>query len=445
MRYQNYVTGLHQKDKGVIELTETKVSEFSTKDSYLNELAGSKKNLKNGQTGQVKGKYGKYGGQYVPEVLMPALEELEEGYERYKNDPEFLAELDHYLRDFAGRETPLYFARNLSKKYGSKIYLKREDLVHGGAHKLNNAIGQALLAKYMGKTRLIAETGAGQHGTATAMAGANLGFETVVYMGAKDVKRQQMNAYRMELMGTEVVPVETGSKTLKDAINEAFRDWVTNIENTHYLIGSVVGPHPYPVIVRDFQSVIGREVKEQILQKEGRMPDSIIACAGGGSNAMGIFYPFIEDKDVKLIAVEAGGKALKCTEKAALHSASLCAGEEGILHGARTKVLQDKNGQILESESVSAGLDYSGVGPELAYLSDIGRVTARYATDDEALEAFHELSRHEGIIPALESSHALAYLKKASEAGELGEVVVVNLSGRGDKDLETVLSLRGGI
>ena len=263
----------------------------------------------------VKGKYGKYGGQYVPEVLMPALEELEEGYERYKNDPEFLAELDHYLRDFAGRETPLYFARNLSKKYGSKIYLKREDLVHGGAHKLNNAMGQALLAKYMGKTRLIAETGAGQHGTATAMAGANLGFETIVYMGAKDVKRQQMNAYRMELMGTEVKAVHTGSKTLKDAINEAFRDWVTNIGNTHYLIGSVVGPHPYPVIVRDFQSVIGREVKEQILEKEGRMPDSIIACAGGGSNAMGIFHPFIEDKEVKLIAVEAGGKALKCTEK----------------------------------------------------------------------------------------------------------------------------------
>ncbi len=317
--------------------------------------------------------------------------------------------------------------------------------MHGGAHKLNNAIGQALLAKYMGKTRLIAETGAGQHGTATAMAGANLGFETVVYMGAKDVKRQQMNAYRMELMGTEVKPVETGSKTLKDAINEAFRDWVTNIENTHYLIGSVVGPHPYPVMVRDFQSVIGREVKEQILQKEGRMPDSIIACAGGGSNAMGIFHPFVEDTEVKLIAVEAGGKALKCTQKAALHSACLCAGEEGILHGARTKVLQDKNGQILESESISAGLDYSGVGPELAYLSESGRVTARYATDNEALEAFHELSRLEGIIPALESSHALAYLKKASETGELGEVVVVNLSGRGDKDLETVLSLRGGV
>ncbi len=422
-------------------MAETKVLESHTKGSYSNELASSK----TGNTTQVRGKYGKYGGQYVPEVLMPALEELEKGYERYKNDIKFIAELDHYLRDFAGRKTPLYFARNLSKKYGSKIYLKREDLVHGGAHKLNNAIGQALLAKYMGKTRLIAETGAGQHGTATAMVGANLGFETIVYMGAKDVKRQQMNAYRMKLMGTEVKAIYTGSKTLKDAINEAFRDWVTNIVNTHYLIGSVVGPYPYPMIVRDFQSVIGREVKEQILEKEGRMPDSIIACAGGGSNAMGIFHPFVDDKEVKLIAVEAGGKGLKCTEKAAFHSACLCAGEEGILHGALTKVLQDKNGQILESESVSAGLDYSGVGPELAYLAETRRVTALYATDDEAVEAFHELSRLEGIIPALESSHALAYLKKATENGELGDIVVVNLSGRGDKDLETVLNLKRGI
>jgi len=422
-------------------LAETKVSKSHTKDSYSNELASSK----TGNTTQVRGKYGKYGGQYVPEVLMPALEELEKGYERYKNDIKFIAELDHYLRDFAGRKTPLYFARNLSKKYGSKIYLKREDLVHGGAHKLNNAIGQALLAKYMGKTRLIAETGAGQHGTATAMVGANLGFETIVYMGAKDVKRQQMNAYRMKLMGTEVKAIYTGSKTLKDAINEAFRDWITNIANTHYLIGSVVGPYPYPMIVRDFQSVIGREVKEQILEKEGRVPDSIIACAGGGSNAMGIFHPFVDDKEVKLIAVEAGGKGLKCTEKAAFHSACLCAGEEGILHGALTKVLQDKNGQILESESVSAGLDYSGVGPELAYLAETRRVTALYATDDEAVEAFHEMSRLEGIIPALESSHALAYLKKAAENGELGDIVVVNLSGRGDKDLETVLSLKRGI
>ena len=429
-----------KRDKGVIKLTGTTISESHIKNPESGELSGQKTGANEGANTTENGKYGKYGGQYVPEVLMPALEELMEGYERYKNDPEFLKELDHYLKDFGGRETPLYFARNLSKKYGAKIYLKREDLVHGGAHKLNNAIGQAILAKYMGKTRLIAETGAGQHGTATAMVGANMGFDTVVYMGAKDIKRQQMNAYRMELMGTEVRAVESGSKTLKDAINEALRDWVTNVENTHYLIGSVVGPHPYPMIVRDFQSVIGREIKEQIMEKEGRLPDSLIACTGGGSNAMGMFHPFIEDRDVRLIAVEAGGKALKCTKKAALHSASLCVGEEGVLHGARTKVLQDSYGQILESESISAGLDYSGVGPELANLADSGRVTARYVTDDEALEAFHELSRLEGIIPALESSHALAYLKKAADAGELGDLVVVNLSGRGDKDLETVFS-----
>ena len=387
------------------------------------------------------GKYGKYGGQFSPEVLMPALAELEEEYERYKDDPVFLKELNYYLQDFAGRETPLYFAKRLSKKYGTRIYLKREDLVHGGAHKLNNTIGQAILAKYMGKTRLVAETGAGQHGTATAMVGANLGVETVVYMGAKDIERQLMNVYRMELMGTVVHPVESGSKTLKDAINEAMRDWVTNVVNTHYLIGSVVGPHPYPMIVRDFQSVIGREVKEQIMEKEGRYPDSIVACAGGGSNAMGIFHPFVGEKNVKLFAVEAGGSGLKTTEKSALHSASLCTGKEGILHGAHTRVLQDRYGQILESSSISAGLDYAGVGPELAYLAEIGRLTPCYASDDEALAAFHELSRMEGIIPALESSHALAYIKKAAESGDLGEVVVINLSGRGDKDLETVIKL----
>ncbi|MDO9517260.1 MAG: tryptophan synthase subunit beta [Methanosarcinaceae archaeon] len=388
--------------------------------------------------------YGKYGGQFVPEILMPALAELEEGYERYKDDPEFLKELNFYLKDFAGRETPLYFAKNLSKKYGTRIYLKREDLVHGGAHKLNNTIGQGLLAKYMGKTRIVAETGAGQHGTATAMIGANMGFDTVVYMGAKDVERQLMNVYRMKLMGTVVHAVESGSKTLKDAINEALRDWVTNVENTHYLIGSVVGPHPYPMIVRDFQSVIGNEVKEQIMEKEGRYPDSIVACTGGGSNAMGIFHPFVEEKDVKLFAVEAGGSGMTSTEHAALHSASLSVGEEGILHGARTRILQDKYGQILESHSISAGLDYSGVGPELAYLADIGRIIPCHANDDEALEAFHELSRMEGIIPALESSHALAYVMKAAESGELGDIVVINLSGRGDKDLETVINLEKG-
>ncbi len=385
-------------------------------------------------------KYGKYGGQFVPEILMPALEELEQGYEKYRNDPQFLEELNYYLKDFAGRETPLYHARNLSKKYGTKIYLKREDLVHGGAHKLNNTIGQALLAKYMGKTRLVAETGAGQHGTATAMAGTNLGFETHVYMGAKDTERQRMNVYRMEIMGTEVHPVESGSRTLKDAINEALRDWVSNVENTHYLIGSVVGPHPYPMMVRDFQSVIGNEVKQQIMEKEGRYPDSIVACTGGGSNAIGIFYPFIEE-DVKLIAVEAGGKGMKYTKDAALHSASLSVGEDGVLQGACTRILQDEYGQILESSSISAGLDYSGVGPELAHLADIGRIIPRVVNDDMALEAFHELSRVEGIIPALESSHAIAHVMEAAESGELGELVVINLSGRGDKDLETVIGL----
>ncbi|MGD9779157.1 tryptophan synthase subunit beta [Methanomethylovorans sp.] len=386
--------------------------------------------------------YGRFGGQFVPEVLMPALNELEEEYERYKEDPEFLRELNYYLTEFAGRSTPLYHARNLSKKYSAKIYLKREDLVHGGAHKLNNTIGQALLAKYMGKKRIIAETGAGQHGTATAMAGANLGFETVVYMGAKDVERQRMNVYRMELMGTTVHPVRSGSMTLKDAINEALRDWVTNVENTHYLIGSVVGPHPYPMIVRDFQSVIGTEVRQQIMEKEGRLPDSIVACAGGGSNAMGIFHPFVEDTDVKLLPVEAGGCGMQVQGKTAMHSASLGAGEEGILQGARTLILQDKYGQILESTSVSAGLDYSGVGPELAYLAETGRIQPGSVNDQEALDAFHELCRLEGIIPALESSHALAYIKKMADTGELGDLVVVSLSGRGDKDLETVLKVK---
>ncbi|MBE0523742.1 MAG: tryptophan synthase subunit beta [Methanosarcinales archaeon] len=388
---------------------------------------------------KTKGKFGRFGGQFVPEVLMPALEELEQAYERFKKDPGFKAELDYYLQDFAGRPSPLYFARSLSKKYGLKVYLKREDLVHGGAHKLNNTIGQALLAKYMGKQRLIAETGAGQHGTATAMAGANLGLNTEVYMGAKDIERQRMNVYRMELMGTKVHAVTSGSQTLKDAINEALRDWVANVEHTHYLIGSVVGPHPFPMIVRDFQSVIGEEVKYQIMEKEGRLPDSIIACTGGGSNAMGIFHPFVSDVDVDLIAVEAGGSGLKCNDTAALHSASLSVGEEGVLHGAKTKILQNEYGQILESQSISAGLDYSGVGPELAYLAETGRIKPKNASDEEALAAFHELSRTEGIIPALESSHALAYLAKA--ASELGEIVVINISGRGDKDLETVMKM----
>ncbi len=386
--------------------------------------------------------YGRFGGQFVPETLMPALTELEDAYKLYKDDPRFLKELGNYMKEFGGRRTPLYYAANLSKKYGIRIYLKREDLVHGGAHKLNNTLGQALLARYMGKERIIAETGAGQHGTATAMAAANMGFKAEVYMGAKDVMRQHMNVYRMELMGCEVHAVRSGSMTLKDAINEALRDWVTNVQNTHYLIGSVVGPHPYPMIVRDFQSVIGKEVREQILEKEGRLPDSIVACAGGGSNAMGIFHPFIKDENVMLYPVEAGGEELKNTDREALHSSSLCIGEEGILQGAHTLILQDRYGQILESSSVSAGLDYSGVGPELAHLADIGRITPCNVSDHEALEAFYELSRMEGIIPALESSHAVAYVMKTAETGKLGDLVVINLSGRGDKDLETVFRLR---
>lgn len=382
----------------------------------------------------MKKKFNGYGGQFVPEVLMPILEELERGIQRYRTDSEFTAELNRYLRDFGGRPTPLYHAKRLSETLGAKIYLKREDLVHGGAHKLNNTIGQALLAKYMRKGRIIAETGAGQHGTATAMAGAVLGLKTVIYMGAKDIERQKMNVYRMQLLGAEVVPVKSGSQTLKDAINEALRDWATNVKDTYYLIGSIVGPHPYPTIVRDFQSVIGRETRKQILEKEERLPDSIIACAGGGSNAMGTFYPFIDD-DVDLFAVEAGGEGLKSTAKTALHSASLCKGEEGVLHGARTKVLQDKYGQILESHSIAPGLDYSGVGPELAYLAEIGRVKVRNISDAEALEAFHMLSRLEGIIPALESAHAIAYAKKADDTGDM---TIINLSGRGDKDVEMV-------
>ena len=390
-----------------------------------------------------KTKFGIYGGQFIPETLMPAIEELTAGYEKYKSDPEFVDELNRYLADFAGRPTPLYHAKRLSREYGVKIYIKREDLVHGGAHKLNNTIGQALLAKYMGKTRLIAETGAGQHGTAVAMAGANLGFKTVVYMGTVDMERQLMNVYRMHLLGTEVVPVESGSKTLKDAINEALRDWVTNVGDTYYIIGSVVGPYPYPAIVRDFQMVVGRETREQIMRVEGRLPDSIVACAGGGSNAIGIFYPFLDDGDVDLFAVEAGGSNLMVTEKTAYHSASLSTGELGSLHGAMTKILQNQYGQILESSSIAAGLDYAGVGPELAYLADVGRIKPRNVSDDETLDAFFDLSRFEGIIPALESAHAVAYVKKAAETGELGDVVVINLSGRGDKDVDSVARLKG--
>ena len=386
------------------------------------------------------GRYGKYGGRFAPEVLMSALEELEDAFYTFHQDEKFNSELNALLRDFAGRPTPLYLANNLSELCGgARIYLKREDLVHGGAHKLNNTLGQCLLAKYMGKKRIIAETGAGQHGVATAMAAAVLGLQCEVYMGTEDIERQKLNVFRMELLGARVNPVDSGSRTLKDAINEAMRDWVTNVENTYYVIGSVVGPHPYPLMVREFQRVIGRETREQILAAEGRLPDAIIACVGGGSNAMGIFYDFIDDA-VELIGVEAGGKGLETGE----HGASLCAGTEGVLHGMYSKLLQDKYGQIKQSHSFAPGLDYPGVGPELAYLVDSGRVRMDSATDDETLRAFETLSREEGIIPALESAHAVHY---AIEHANEWDLIVVNLSGRGDKDIFSVadaLSHKGG-
>ncbi len=378
-------------------------------------------------------KFGEFGGQFVPEVLIPPLKELEKAYNELKDDEKFRRELSYYLRNYAGRPTPLYFAKNLTEKLdGAKIYLKREDLLHGGAHKINNTIGQALLAKKMGKTRLIAETGAGQHGVATAMAGALLGLEVEIYMGAEDVERQKMNVFRMELLGANVIPVKSGSQTLKDAINEALRDWVATFDTTHYLIGSVVGPHPYPTIVRDFQAVIGREAKRQILETEGRLPDAIIACVGGGSNAIGIFHEFIKD-DVKLIGVEAAGKGIETGK----HSASLSAGEKGVLHGMLSYFLQDEEGQIATTHSIAAGLDYPGVGPEHAWLKEIGRVEYVSVEDGDALRAFLKLSKTEGILPALESAHALAYAIKIAEDLRDG-VILVNLSGRGDKDLEIV-------
>ncbi|WP_158057816.1 tryptophan synthase subunit beta [Halorussus halophilus] len=397
-----------------------------------------------------KSKFGEYGGQYVPEALMPAIEELTDAYERYVLDNEdgFMDEFRGRLRDFGGRPTPLQRADRLSERYDREIYLKREDLVHGGAHKLNNALGQVLLAKYMGKDRIVAETGAGQHGTATAMACAHLGIDCEIYMGRTDINRQRPNVFRMRIHDAEVNPVDIGSGTLKEAINATMRDWATNVEDTHYVIGSVVGPHPFPKMVRDFQSVISEEAREQIREQAGRLPDSVVACAGGGSNTMGAFHEFVGDEEVSLFAVEAGGSSLSIDEEEGLapHSASLSTGDEGVLHGARTKLLQNSEGQILESHSVSAGLDYSGVGPELAHLVDEERVTPVNVGDDAALEAFHRLSKLEGIIPALESSHALGYLERASETDarsgdvpDLGDLVVVNVSGRGDKDLDTVI------
>ncbi|SNR92176.1 tryptophan synthase, beta chain [Desulfurobacterium atlanticum] len=382
-----------------------------------------------------KGKFEIFGGKFVPETLMAAISELEENYYRYRDDEEFQREFNTLLKEYVGRPTPLQFARGLSEFIGGgvKIYLKREDLNHTGAHKINNALGQALLAKKMGKKRIIAETGAGQHGVATATACAFMGLECVVYMGEEDVHRQALNVFRMELLGAKVAVVKTGSKTLKDAVNEALRDWVTNVETTHYIIGSVVGPHPYPEMVRDFQAVIGKETKEQILEKEGRLPDMIVACVGGGSNAMGIFYPFVEDKDVELIGVEAAGFGLEMGK----HAASICKGSVGVLHGAKSYLLQNEDGQILPTHSVSAGLDYPGVGPEHALLHYIGRAKYDAVTDEEAIRAFQVLSKTEGIIPALESSHAVAWLLRNKELIK-GKVVVLNLSGRGDKDVNQI-------
>ena len=383
----------------------------------------------------VAGKFGKYGGKYIPETLAPAIEELEAAYEKYRVDTDFHSELAYYLQEYAGRPTPLYFARNLTEHAGgAKIYLKREDLLHGGAHKTNNTLGQALLAKKMGKKRVIAETGAGQHGVGTAIACAVLGLHAEVYMGSKDVERQKLNVFRMQLLGAKVHPVVSGSKTLKDAINEAFRDWIANVNSTYYLIGSVVGAHPYPMMVRDFQSVIGREIKEQLRQKDSSLPDAIIACVGGGSNAIGSFYPFLDDSSVALWGVEAAGEGIKSGR----HSATLSAGSDGILHGMRTYVLQDKVGQVAETHSVSAGLDYPGVGPEHAMLKDISRVRYVSSTDDEAINAFLTLSQLEGIIPALEPSHAISYGIKLAKQMRKDEVIVITLSGRGDKDVQLV-------
>jgi tryptophan synthase beta chain len=386
------------------------------------------------------GHFGPYGGSFIAETLSHALEELQAAYDHYKNDPQFLAEYRYELKHFVGRPSPVYHAARLSDKLGgARIYLKREDLNHTGAHKINNTIGQAMLARRMGKPRVIAETGAGQHGVATATIAARYGMECVVYMGSEDVKRQSPNVYRMNLLGARVVPVESGSKTLKDALNEALRDWVTHVEDTFYIIGTVAGPHPYPQMVRDFQRVIGDECLEQMPEMTGRQPDAVIAAVGGGSNAMGIFYPYIPHESVRLIGVEAAGLGLDTGK----HAASLSAGTPGVLHGNRTYLLQDVNGQIIETHSVSAGLDYPGVGPEHAWLKDLGRAEYVGITDDEALAAFHELCRIEGIIPALESSHALAHAIKLAPQMRPDQIILVNLSGRGDKDINTVAEREG--
>ena len=389
-----------------------------------------------------KGHFDQYGGIFVAETLMTAVTELKVAYEKFKDDPDFIKEFEDDLKHYVGRKTPLYHAKNLSDQVaGAQIYLKREDLNHTGAHKINNTIGQALLAQRMGKTRIIAETGAGQHGVASATIAARLGLECVVYMGEVDVARQAQNVYRMKLLGATVVPVSSGSRTLKDALNEAMRDWVTNIDDTYYIIGTVAGPHPYPMMVRDFQCVIGKETKEQFNEQVGGLPDALVACVGGGSNAIGLFHPFIEDTSVKIIGVEAAGHGIEKGPDA--HAAPLCAGSVGVLHGNRTYLLEDENGQIIEGHSISAGLDYPGVGPEHAYLKDIGRAEYQSVTDKEALEAFHLLTRVEGIIPALESSHAVAYAVKLAKQWPSDKSIVINLSGRGDKDMQTVAEIEG--
>lgn len=384
----------------------------------------------------VNGRFGKYGGKYIPETLVPAIEELEVAYEKYKGNSDFQHQLSYYLTQYAGRPTPLYFAKNLTDYIGgAKIYLKREDLLHGGAHKINNTLGQGLLAKRMGKKRIIAETGAGQHGVGTAIASAVLGLNAEIYMGSKDVERQKLNVFRMQLLGAKVHTVESGTQTLKDAINEALRDWTTNVQNTYYLIGSVVGPHPYPMMVRDFQSIIGYEIKQQMRELSDNLPNAIVACVGGGSNAIGTFYPFLDHSDVLLYGVEAGGQGVNSGK----HSATLSAGSEGILHGMLTYLLQDKFGQVTDTHSISAGLDYPGVGPEHALLKDLNRAKYIECVDDDAVEAFLMLSKLEGIIPALEPSHAVSYAMKLANKMDKNENIVVTLSGRGDKDVDIIL------
>ena len=387
-----------------------------------------------------KGHFGRYGGIFVAETLMGPLRELREAYEKYRKDPDFWAEYDYDLKHFVGRPSPLFFATRLSQKNGgAQIWLKREDLNHTGAHKINNAIGQALLAKRMGKTRIIAETGAGMHGVASATVAARLGLECIVYMGDEDIKRQEANVYRMRLLGAEVVAVHSGSKTLKDALNEAMRDWVTNIDNTYYIIGTVAGPHPYPAMVRDFQTIIGRECRAQILEQAGRLPDVLVACVGGGSNAIGLFHDFLNDPQTAMYGIEGAGDGIETGR----HAAPLAAGSPGVLHGNRTYLMSDKAGQIIEPFCISAGLDYPGVGPEHAWLKETGRVQYKTITDTEAVAAFHDLTRIEGIIPALESAHAVAYAQKLARGMDENKIIVVNLSGRGDKDMHTVAAREG--